>query len=56
MSKKIDVEEAIDAIEIAATVIGGPAAPVVKVATKAKVVIGIAKAIGGLFGKKPKRD
>lgn len=43
----------LDAVEIAANVIGGPVAPVAKEAKKVKALIGLAKA---LFGKKPKRD
>lgn len=53
MSKKIDP---IDALKIAGTLAGGPVAKAAQAAGKVKDIVGIAKSLGGLFGKKPKRD
>ncbi len=53
MAKKIDP---VDALNVAATVVGGPAVKAAQVAGKVKQIVGIAKSIGGLLGKKRPHD
>lgn len=53
MSKKIDP---LDALNVAGNLVGGDIGKVAKAAGKVKDIVNIAKSLGGLFGKKPKRD
>lgn len=53
MDKKIGP---LDALNVAATVVGGPAVKAAQAAGKVKQIVGIAKSLGALFGKKRPHD
>lgn len=53
MGKKIDP---IDALKVAGAIVGGPVTKVAEAAGKVKDIVGIAKGLGVLLGKKRPHD